>query len=230
MNLEDDLEAFQETVMNTASAMFLGGFDTIVAAMLGFLFAMMTHPEAQRRAQKELDAVLSPGQLPSFKDRDSLPYLEALVKEVLRWKPITPMAAAHVLDVDDEYKGYFIPAGSLVLGNAWAILRDPELYPEPEAFRPERYLDIPEGKTAACPDPDITFGFGRRACPGRLMALDTLWLAFASILASYDISHVSDTNSAVPQYKPASSSLVFMPLPFPCLIKLRVSSETASGF
>lgn len=105
------VKEYEEVVMNTASAMFVGGFDTvsfyssipqllrwtlnfntqIIAGLCAFLFAMMTHPEVQRRAQSEIDGVILSGQLPTFEDRESLPYITALVQEVLRWKPITPM-------------------------------------------------------------------------------------------------------------------------------------------
>ncbi|RXW21583.1 hypothetical protein EST38_g4282 [Candolleomyces aberdarensis] len=158
-----DVKAYEEVVMNTASAMFVGGFDTIIAALCAFMFAMMTHPEVQRRAQSEIDAVLPSGQLPTFEDRESLPYITAMVKEVLRWKPITPMAAAHVLDVDDDYKGYHLPAGSRnQIEWSRAILNDEKIYPDPLEFKPERFLDSKEDGKEPCPDPWIAFGFGRR--------------------------------------------------------------------
>ncbi|KAF6741055.1 cytochrome P450 [Ephemerocybe angulata] len=222
MDHTGDTEAYEEVVMNTASAMFVGGFDTIIAAMSALLFAMMTHPEAQRRAQAEIDSVISSG-LPTFEDRKSLPYITAIVKEVLRWKPVTPMAAAHVLEVDDEYRGHFLPAGSLVIGNAWAILSNEATYPDPFSFRPDRFLAGKDGSMNPCPDPDFAFGFGRRVCPGRLMALGVLWISIASILTVYDISKGVDKHGhdIQPVYEPGPSSLVFMPLPFTCTIKPR---------
>lgn len=80
---------------------------------------MALFPEVQRKAQHELDAVLGEKQLPQFHDRDNLPYINALVKEVLRWHPVVPMSLAHTSIEDDMCEGYFIPKGSSILANIW---------------------------------------------------------------------------------------------------------------
>lgn len=80
---------------------------------------MIKYPEVQAKAQHELDRVLGFGQLPSFGDEASLPYLSAIVKEVLRWEIVTPIALPHQSTEDDEYRGYHIPAGTLVIPNSW---------------------------------------------------------------------------------------------------------------
>jgi cytochrome P450 len=87
-----------------------------------FLFAIILYPEAQLTAQMELDAVIGPNRLPSFEDRQSLPYVEALCKEVLRWHPLLTTAFPHRLMEDDVVGKYFIPAGTMVLGNAWSVV------------------------------------------------------------------------------------------------------------
>ena len=80
---------------------------------------MVMHPDMQRKAQEELDRVVGGDRMPTFEDRDSLPYLNALLKEVLRWHPVAPLAAPHRSTTDDEYNGYFIPAGTIVYPNLW---------------------------------------------------------------------------------------------------------------
>lgn len=88
--------------------------------MLTFLLAMTLHPEAQRRAQRELDEVVGSGRLPQYSDRDSLPYVSAIIKECLRWQPVGPLGVPHLATADDIYKDqYFIPKGSIVIGNSW---------------------------------------------------------------------------------------------------------------
>lgn len=72
---------------------------------------MATHPEVQKRAQEELDRVVGSSRLPAFEDRDQLPYIEAIYREVLRWQPPLSLCIPHILDEDDYYKGYFIPKG-----------------------------------------------------------------------------------------------------------------------
>ena len=80
---------------------------------------MMVYPEAQRKAQEEIDIVIGNDRLPKFDDRRDLPYTEALLKEVLRWHSITPVAFPHVSTEDNVFEGYFIPKGSWVIPNIW---------------------------------------------------------------------------------------------------------------
>jgi len=96
-----------------------------------------------------------------------------------------------MLLAEDVYKGYRIPAGSIVIPNTWSIMHDAEIYPEPNKFKPERFLSENPDR-----DPTLTgsFGFGRRICAGRNLADSTVWLALASLLSTFDI-----TNSLDPQ-------------------------------
>ena len=80
---------------------------------------MVLFPEAQRKAQEELDSVVGLDRLPEHEDGENLPYINALCKEVLRWHPILPLGVAHSVSQDDVFEGYFIPAGTIVLGNSW---------------------------------------------------------------------------------------------------------------
>ena len=87
--------------------------------MSSFLLAMTAYPEVQRKCQEELDAVVGNDRLPTFSDRDELPYLSTTLKEVIRWGPTTPLGAPHSIEQDDVQDGYFIPKGSTVIANIW---------------------------------------------------------------------------------------------------------------
>jgi cytochrome P450 len=89
--------------------------------MACFFLAMIVFPDVQRKAQEEIDRVVGPDRLPSFDDRDNLPYINAIVKEILRWHPVAPMGVPHVSTEDDLYDGYLIPKGALVLPNIWYV-------------------------------------------------------------------------------------------------------------
>lgn len=80
---------------------------------------MALYPDVQKKAQAELDRVVGQGRLPDFSDRDTLPYVTALIKETIRWHIVTPTALPHATVQDDVYNGYFIPKGSTVLPNLW---------------------------------------------------------------------------------------------------------------
>lgn len=82
---------------------------------------MATNPEVQQKAQAELDSVVGPTRKPTFADRDSLPYVNALLTECLRWKPTAQLGLPHCSIADDEYSGYTIPGRSLVITNVWYV-------------------------------------------------------------------------------------------------------------
>ncbi|KAF5311388.1 hypothetical protein D9758_018949 [Tetrapyrgos nigripes] len=172
-----------------------------VSLILISVLVLSHHPEIQAKAQEELDRVLgstaNATQLPDFSDRGSLPYVEAIFKELMRMYPSVPFASPMM-----SYEGYFIPKGTTVVGNAWAILHDENLYPDPLTFNPDRFLKTesqrgaPSAKHPLNPDPELyAFGFGRRICPGRHLALDTSWLVLACLLATCSITRISSDNT-----------------------------------
>lgn len=78
---------------------------------------MALHPEVQKKAQEELDRVVGKDALPSFSDQENLPYINAICKEVQRWHPVGPVSLPHRLIQDDVIGEYFIPKGTMVMGN-----------------------------------------------------------------------------------------------------------------
>ncbi|EEB91752.1 hypothetical protein MPER_09841, partial [Moniliophthora perniciosa FA553] len=177
-------EEDQDILKWCAHAMYIGGGDTVVSAMTTFFYIMEFYPEIQKRAQTDIDRVTGGERLPGPEDEAKLPYITAIIKEVLRYVPVAPLALQHRVMEDDEYEGYRIPKGSVIIGNVRAITLDPELYPDPEEFKPERHLGVhPET------DP-YQFVFGR-ACPGSYLAERSLFLNIASILALFRIQKES---------------------------------------
>ncbi|KAL4914581.1 cytochrome P450 [Aspergillus aurantiobrunneus] len=180
----------EQIIKWTAGSIYTGGADTTVSTLSCFFLAMALYPDVQEKAQAELDRVLGPTTLPTFNDRPRLPYIEAIVKEALRWHPVAPMGIPHMCTQDDEYSGYRIPKGSLILPNIWAFTHDPAIYPDPMAFNPDRFL---ADSGIRQPDPhNISFGFGRRVCPGRLLADSTVFLSIAQSLAVFDIRKAAE--------------------------------------
>ncbi|RDB18406.1 hypothetical protein Hypma_000372 [Hypsizygus marmoreus] len=228
MDETSDLKLQEYVIKSTAGTMFAAGSDTTVSAIASCVLGLLTNPEALKKAQQEIDEVVGSEQLPTFDDQDSLPFVTAIVKETLRWRDVTPIAVPHLLHADDEYKGYRIPAGSIIIPNAWAMLHNETVYPDPFEFKPERFIKDgklnPEAKDPA----HAAFGFGRRICPGRYMAFSAVWIAVASIVAAFDITKAVDENGEViePSHE-YLSALVSMPLPFRCSIKPRTAKAEA---
>ncbi|KAF5359067.1 hypothetical protein D9758_004799 [Tetrapyrgos nigripes] len=197
-----DLKQEIEVIKNCAGVAYIAGSDTSISLIRCVIVALLIHPEVQERAQAELDSVLgteSNARLPNYSDREDLPYLNAIISETLRFYPITPLAVPHQSLEDDVYEGYHIPKGSTILGNCWAILHDEQVYPDPMTYDPSRFMKS-KGATSEeeiPPQPDAAlygFGFGRRICPGRWLALDTTWLIIACILATCTIKKPLDSN------------------------------------
>ncbi|KAG6845687.1 hypothetical protein H0H87_004948 [Tephrocybe sp. NHM501043] len=168
------------------SSPWSAGVGTTVSAIEVAILAMLHYPDVMRKAQSELDAIVGSGRLPGFEDRVSLPYMQALIKESTRWRPIVPTGFPHSVTQDNTYKGMFIPKGSTIYANNFAILADPSMFPEPGSFKPERFLD---------PDSNVhklAFGYGRRICPGMNIALQAMFITLSRLLWAFDILPVSE--------------------------------------
>lgn len=117
------------------------GSDTTASIFVGFIVAMVNFPRVQKKAQEELDGVVGPNRLPSMDD--DLPYIRMIVKETLRYLPSSILGIVpHATSSEDFYavgdESYYIPKGAGVMLNVWTLNNDPEKYPNPREFRPER--------------------------------------------------------------------------------------------
>ena len=182
------------------------------------MLAMITHPEVFKKAQKEIDAVVGSERLPTFEDRPNLPYLECVMNEVLRWGVPVPLGLPHRVMEDNIYNGQFIAKGTLVFANIWKMLRDETVYPRPDEFVPERYLErAADEATAKRRDPrNYVFGFGRRKCPGLHLIDESLWIVMATMLATTDLSMEVDESGNVVRPDVSFDNSVFRSVP-PCL-------------
>ncbi|KAF8589876.1 cytochrome P450 [Ramaria rubella] len=203
-----------EAIRAAGASAYAAGSDTTNVALDWFIMAMVLYPEVQRKAQAELDSVIGMDRLPEFEDRQHLPYINALCKEIQRWNPVVPVGVAHATVEDDVYNGYLIPRGSVVIGNVWAMLHDETVFgPHVSDFEPERFLR-PDVR-----DPDVAFGFGRRACPGRHMADNSIFIAVASILKEFNISHARDIEGNEIPVKPVCTvNAIARPIEYRCSI------------
>ncbi|KAH7886702.1 cytochrome P450 [Phlebopus sp. FC_14] len=187
------------------------------STVVTFFMVMAMYPEVQKRAQAELDEVVGRGRLPDFDDRETLPYVEAVLRETLRWFLAIPAGVPHATTEDDVYNGFFIPKNTVVMVNVWAIAHDESIYEDPHIFNPSRFL-TPEGKLND-DNMHYIFGFGRRICPGRYLAEASIWIAIASLLAAFQIKKARDERGEEIEIRPQfTSGQVVRPSPFKCEI------------
>ncbi|KAL0065291.1 hypothetical protein AAF712_007803 [Marasmius tenuissimus] len=166
------------------SAPWSAGVSTTLAAIEVAILAMLYNPDVMRKAQAELDRAVGRTRIPDFRDFDALPYLQAVIKEALRWRPIAHVGFPHAVIQDDEYKGMFIPKGSTVIANIHTITSDPAVFPDPDLFKPERFLESSDPRLT---NYNLSFGFGRRICPGMHIAQQSMFIVLARILGAFDI-------------------------------------------
>ncbi|QRV89148.1 cytochrome P450 family protein [Ceratobasidium sp. AG-Ba] len=209
----------KDIVKNIAGSLYAAGSDTTVAGIQSFFLAMTLYPDVQAKAHTEVSNYMRQRPISDGisrmilpEDRPNLPYTSALVREVLRWRPIVNIVPHHSGDRDDcnvvsGGKVYRIPARSTVVANIWRVLplnptkiiphvlprkmlHDPEMYPEPDRFNPERYL-----VNSPSPEPEsYVFGFGRRICPGLHIAQQSMWITISNTLANFNIAKAKDEN------------------------------------
>ncbi|KAG2134902.1 cytochrome P450 [Suillus bovinus] len=223
MEMQEDVfkPAFENALKKAASTAIIASYETSAATLMVFALAMVLYPDVQKRAQAEIDSVVGRERLPTFEDRASLPYIEAVVRETWRWEPVVPLGVPHAASSDDVYDGYFIPKGTIITYNTWGITRDEKRYPDASRFIPERFI----GNDGALTDDDpaqYIFGLGRRICPGRYTADSSAWAAIATMLATLDISPAKDDQGKVISFTPEFiTGVVRCPEIFPCSISRR---------
>ncbi|KAG9316164.1 cytochrome P450 [Chiua virens] len=214
---EEDLEHSHqaELIRDTAAAMY-------GVAMESVPWSCTRKYSAE--PSSELDSVLGRENLPTFDDRASLPFIDCIVLEVFRWNVVTPLGFPHMVIDEDEYLGYRIPKGSMVLGNNWVILRDPDVFPNPEQFDPSRFLKTAEGSAIARETIESTvYGWGKRTCPGRHVGYSALFIMISHILRCFDVvkplDDAGDEFEPVPEF--CNKLFVRRALPTPCRMRVR---------
>ncbi|KAJ7591557.1 cytochrome P450 [Mycena floridula] len=210
-----------EHLKSAAGEMYGAGSETNFSIISTFYLAMIFNPEVQKKAQAEILSVLGPGRIPTVADRPNLPYVNAVMEECLRWQPPFP-SAGHALYTDDVYRGFFIPSGTLVVANQWGLTHEEKYYPEPDTFNPERFVPS-EGKEIPPFASTLVFGFGRRSCPGIHLAINTIFVAISTTLATSDILPEIDEKGKplLPSGEYAKTGGLNTPLPFKCRIVQR---------
>ncbi|KAF2188872.1 cytochrome P450 [Zopfia rhizophila CBS 207.26] len=207
------------------------GSETTSATLNNCIYMMLSNPSCITTAQSELDRVVGPNRTPTFADEPNLPFIRGIIKETLRMRPINKFGNNHYLTSDDWYNGYFIPENSIVMANWWAIHYNPEYYPDPDVFMPERWMgyEYSAAKAATLADGELrdhlSYGGGRRICAGMHVAEKSLFINVARLLWGFDVRRKKDAEGREMEYdfstkslQPGSSSVT---KPFPCEIRVR---------
>ncbi|KAI0351870.1 cytochrome P450 [Trametes cingulata] len=217
----DDLD-----IIVLCGAFMIGGVETTSSIKQWFAAHIPACPEIQAKARAELDSVCGRDRLPTASDEAKMPYIHAIVKEVERCHNPFWLGTPHMNTEDFYYKGYFIPKETVIVLNTWTLHHNPERYPDPYEFKPERYIDdsLSCAESANLANPmerdHWTFGIGRRICPGMALAEREIFLAVSHLLWAYDMEELPDEPIDLKEYDGLSGRS-----PVPNRIKLTPRDE-----
>ncbi|KAI9089059.1 hypothetical protein K1719_029338 [Acacia pycnantha] len=176
-----------EIIKGLILVLIIAGTDTSAITLEWAMSYLLNHPEVLEKARIELEVEVGGERLVEEADVAKLSYLKSIIGETLRLSPAAPMLIPHVASEDCSVGGYDVPRGTMLLVNAWAIHRDPDVWADPLSFKPERF-ENEEGEARKL----LAFGMGRRACPGAGLAQRTVSLTLATLIQCFDWKRVND--------------------------------------
>ncbi|XP_072047972.1 cytochrome P450 2U1-like [Amphiura filiformis] len=207
---EDPNSYLQKRNMKTAlNFLFLAGIDTVSTTLEWCCLYMMAHPGIQQKIQEEIDSVVGRNRLPLLSDQSNLPYTRAALLEIQRHVTMLPLLDFHAAGNEILLSGYHVPKGATIVSNAYAVMRDPTAFPEPNQFRPERFID--ENGEYFEKSGVIPFGLGRRMCPGENIAKMELFVFFTHLLHRFSLVKPDDVPCVVVE---GTYGHTFTPNPF----------------
>ncbi|XP_073080708.1 steroid 21-hydroxylase [Manis javanica] len=177
-------QLFEEHVLMSVVDLFIGGTQTTATTLSWAVAFLLHHPETQQRLQEELDGGLGPevsGSRVPYKERARLPLLNATIAEVLRLRPVVPLALPHRTTRPSSISGYDIPEGMVIIPNLQGAHLDKSVWERPHEFRPERFLD-PGASLRG-----LAFGCGARVCLGEPLARLELFVVLAHLLRDFTL-------------------------------------------
>ncbi|XP_053381162.1 cytochrome P450 1A1-like [Mercenaria mercenaria] len=197
-------------LMYQVAALQGAGFDTTSRTILFIILYLIAYPDVQERVQKEVDDVLGSSKIVKWKDRDTLPYLNATIYEVMRKTTVVPFAIPHYTLNDTELRGYDIDKDTVVFLNLHSVANEKSFWGDPENFRPERLLDEDGMLDAEKCSHIMTFSAGRRRCVGDVIAKMNIFILITTLMqrCSFKKADGHDVD-----FEPVRS-LVLSPKPF----------------
>ena len=192
-------------LVNLLFDFFAAGADTSATTLEWMMLYLIKHPEAQISSRKELEKAIGLSVRANYEDRSMTPYTEAVIHEVHRMASIVPMSIFHYVTQDIQIESYKVPSGTILIPMIIEVMKNPEYFPNPEQFKPERFL-VKQSQNCLkfVPDPHVVpFGIGKRKCLGEILAKMTLYKFTTAIIQRYDImsgQSESITDEALPGY------------------------------
>ncbi|KAJ7578559.1 cytochrome P450 [Mycena floridula] len=221
----------REAIAWIGGVLLEGASDTTSAFLQSLILLLTAFPDAQQKAQEEMERVVGSHRIPQLSDFDELPYIQAIIKETHRFRPAAPVAIPHALTTDEEFRGHVLPQDTIVFMNTWGIFHDPEIFDQPDTFDPGRFILSPHGVKRGVDDsdfnrPNMVFGAGRRICLGMHIANKALQLTAMFLIWAFEFRPVQRTDGTdIPvDINNYHKGMAGTPHPFACRIEPRNAS------
>ncbi|KAK5899238.1 hypothetical protein CesoFtcFv8_008737 [Champsocephalus esox] len=188
--VEENKGLSDHEILSQAMIFLFAGYETSSSSLSFLAYNLAINPHIMKRLQEEVDSTFPNKGPVEYQALMEMEYLDGVINESLRLYPIAPRLE-RVAKATVEINGLVIPKYMVVIVPTWTLHRDPDLWPEPEEFKPERFSK--ENKGSIDPYTYMPFGAGPRNCIGMRFALVMMRLALVEILQRYSFSVCKET-------------------------------------
>ncbi|XP_013413870.1 cytochrome P450 2J5 [Lingula anatina] len=207
-----------ESMVRAIVDLFSAGTETTSLSTTWAILFLVCYPEIQRELHKEIMQVIGNGRRPSLQDKPHLPYVQAFISEMMRVVNVASITVPHVTQDKVELCGYVIPKRTVCTANIYSVHMDPKEWPQPEEFRPERWINK-AGEFYKPSKAFLPFSLGPRACLGEQLARIEFFLFLTSMIQQYEFS--APIGAKLPRPFPERAGITTTPPDYELYIKKR---------
>lgn len=185
---EEDTNYTTDILVGNIMSFFIAGSNTVAVSLQWHLLNFAkNHDSLQAKVHREIDEVIGRERQPAWEDSHLMPFTIATIWEMYRWRTNSPFGLPRGAEEDTYFGEYFVPKGTVVLSNLWAVHMDPDIWKNPEEFNPSRFLTADASCLVSKPDHLIPFALGKRMCPGETLSTIEIFLFLTTILQRFRV-------------------------------------------
>ncbi|XP_046568949.1 cytochrome P450 2D14-like isoform X1 [Haliotis rubra] len=222
-NMSDKSKMADDHIRFIMLEIISAGYLTTRGTLLGIFMALVEHPELQDTLYQHIKDSIGDRKV-KVEDRGSLPFVDAMVLEAVRYLTHGPVSLPHRTNKDMEIDGYRIPKDSILLSNFWSMAHNEKVWDSPWVFRPQRFLD--DQGNLLPPDHPVRqrflpFGVGKRQCPGEVFAKTRMFLLITTLVQHFKFLPPEGGMTSSSDARTWSPGLILQPEKVLCKVEVR---------